>query len=158
MRLAPDAQKVAYSKGDPNSDIWVQELKRDVPMRLTFDTSVDKGAPVWSPDGSEILFDIALGGKTPAGIAGSPGPQIYKKYFDGDARGALDRLAVHFSGNPVRRFSLRSNLCFGYEHSIIALVFDKQSPKRYLFPTTFGLHPQVVPAQDPLRRKYDEQP
>jgi eukaryotic-like serine/threonine-protein kinase len=68
MRLAPDAHKVAYAKGDPNSDIWVQELKRDVPMRLTFDTSVDKGAPIWSPDGSEILFDIAPGGKTPPGI------------------------------------------------------------------------------------------
>jgi len=68
MKLSPDAQKVAYSKGDPNSDIWIQELKRDVPMRLTFDTSVDKGAPIWSPDGSDVLFDIALGGKTPPGI------------------------------------------------------------------------------------------
>lgn len=68
MRLSPDAQKVAYSKGDPNSDIWIQELKRDVPTRLTFDTSVDKGAPIWSPDGTDVLFDIALGGKTPAGI------------------------------------------------------------------------------------------
>jgi eukaryotic-like serine/threonine-protein kinase len=68
LRLSPDAQKVAYSKGDPNSDIWIQELKRDVPTRLTFDTSVDKGAPIWSPDGTEILFDIALGGKTPPGI------------------------------------------------------------------------------------------
>jgi serine/threonine protein kinase len=68
MRLAPDAQKVAYAKGDPNSDIWVQELTRDVPMRLTFDTSVDKGAPIWSPDGSEIVFDITPGGKTPPGI------------------------------------------------------------------------------------------
>jgi len=37
-------------------------------MRLTFDTSVDKGAPVWSPDGAEVLFDIALGGKIPPGI------------------------------------------------------------------------------------------
>jgi eukaryotic-like serine/threonine-protein kinase len=79
MRLAPDAEKVAYSKGNPNGDIWVQELKRDVPMRLTFDTSVDKGAPVWSPDGSEILFAIAPGGKTPAGIyrksANGTGPE-----------------------------------------------------------------------------------
>ena len=37
-------------------------------MRVTFDTSVDKGAPTWSPDGNEILFDVALGGKTPPGI------------------------------------------------------------------------------------------
>ena len=68
MRLAADAQRVAYAKGDPNSDIWVQELKRDVPMRLTFDTAVDKGAPIWSPDGSEIAFYITAGGKMPPGI------------------------------------------------------------------------------------------
>jgi len=68
LRLSPDGQKVAYSKGDPNSDIWIQELKRDVPTRLTFDASVDKGAPTWSPDGNDVLFDIALGGKTPPGI------------------------------------------------------------------------------------------
>src|SRR5262249_43566362 len=45
LRLSPDGQKVAYSKGAPNSDIWIRELKRDVPMRLTFDPAVDKGAP-----------------------------------------------------------------------------------------------------------------
>jgi Tol biopolymer transport system component len=54
LRLSPDGQRLAYSKGGPNSDIWIQELKRDVPMRVTFDTSVDKGAPTWSPDGNEI--------------------------------------------------------------------------------------------------------
>jgi len=68
LRLSPDGQKVAYSKGAPNSDIWIRELKRDAPMRLTFDPTVDKGAPVWSPDGDELLFDIAPGGKTPVGI------------------------------------------------------------------------------------------
>ena len=68
LRLSPDGQRMAYSKGGPNSDIWIQELKRDVPMRLTFDPSVDKGAPTWSPDGNAVLFDIAPGGKTPPGI------------------------------------------------------------------------------------------
>lgn len=90
MRLAPDAQKVAYSKGDPNSDIWVQELRRDVPMRMTFDTSVDKGAPTWSPDGNEILFDIAPGGKTPPGIyrksaSGTGQEQLLAQPKDADA-------------------------------------------------------------------------
>jgi eukaryotic-like serine/threonine-protein kinase len=68
LRLSPDARHVAYSRGSPNSDIWIQELKREVPMRLTFDLSVDKGSPVWAPDGSEILFDVSPGGKTRAGV------------------------------------------------------------------------------------------
>ena len=68
LRLSPDGQRLAYSKGGPNSDIWIQDLKRDVPMRVTFDTSMDKGAPTWSPDGKEILFDAAPGGKMPPGI------------------------------------------------------------------------------------------
>jgi Tol biopolymer transport system component len=68
LRLSPDGRNVAYAKGEPNSDIWLEELKRDVRMRLTFDTSVDKGAPTWSPDGNEVLFDMAPGGKTPPGI------------------------------------------------------------------------------------------
>jgi eukaryotic-like serine/threonine-protein kinase len=68
LRLSPDGQKLAYAKGGPNSDIWVQDLKRDVPMRVTFDVSVDKGSPTWSPDGREILFDVTRLGNTPAGI------------------------------------------------------------------------------------------
>ena len=68
LRLSPDGQRLAYAKGGPNSDIWIQDLKRDVPMRITFDPSVDKGAPIWSPDGSQLLFDVALGGTTPPGI------------------------------------------------------------------------------------------
>jgi len=68
LRLSPDGQRVAYSSGGPNSDIWIQELNREAPMRLTFDPSVDKGAPVWSPDGNDVLFDVAPGGKTPTGI------------------------------------------------------------------------------------------
>jgi Tol biopolymer transport system component len=68
LQLSPDGQRMAYSRDGPNGGIWIQELKREVPMRLTFDPSVGDGAPVWSPDGNDILFAIGRGGKTPTGI------------------------------------------------------------------------------------------
>jgi Tol biopolymer transport system component len=36
-------------------DIWVIDLTRDVPMRLTTDPGSER-FPVWSPDGSQIVF------------------------------------------------------------------------------------------------------
>ena len=49
-----------------DSDIWVDDLARGVRMRLTNDPGTDHGIPVWSPDGSRILFG-ALCGQGPAG-------------------------------------------------------------------------------------------
>jgi Tol biopolymer transport system component len=37
-------------------------------MRLTFDPDTDKGVPVWSPDGTRILFGAWRGGKGRVGI------------------------------------------------------------------------------------------
>src|SRR5262249_36519894 len=57
-RLSPDGTRVAYSKAAVNiadSDIWVLDLARDSSTRLTFGPRRAM-APVWSPDGSEIVF------------------------------------------------------------------------------------------------------
>lgn len=51
-----DGTKLAY---DPylsrNMDIWIYEVARRLQTRFTFDPSVDQ-FPVWSPDGSRIVF------------------------------------------------------------------------------------------------------
>ena len=60
-------QSSAFNAGDPHSDIWVDELARGVRMRLTNDPGTDYGPPVWSPDGSRILFRHC-GGKARLGI------------------------------------------------------------------------------------------
>jgi len=57
-RLSPDGARLAYVLQDPqskNADIWVMDIARGVRTRLTFDPAVDI-LPVWSPDGSHIVF------------------------------------------------------------------------------------------------------
>jgi Tol biopolymer transport system component/predicted Ser/Thr protein kinase len=68
VRLSPDGRRLAFAMGDPFSDVWVDELARGVNMRLTFDPDTDKGVPVWSPDGTRILFGAWRGGKGRVGI------------------------------------------------------------------------------------------
>ncbi|HVE65553.1 MAG TPA: protein kinase, partial [Thermoanaerobaculia bacterium] len=54
-RLSPDGRRASVIVGDPNNDIWVYELDRGVRTRQTTGAQVTP-SPVWSPDGSEILF------------------------------------------------------------------------------------------------------
>jgi Tol biopolymer transport system component len=56
--LSPDGNRVVYSKFTVNffnTDVWLLDLKRDSSLRFTFGTG-SSGFPIWSPDGSEIVF------------------------------------------------------------------------------------------------------
>jgi eukaryotic-like serine/threonine-protein kinase len=57
--LSPDGKRVLYSKRteqtSDNSDLWMLDLARGVPSRFTFRPGVSSD-PVWSPDGSRIIF------------------------------------------------------------------------------------------------------
>jgi Tol biopolymer transport system component len=58
LELSPDGGRAAVSVLDPDRntrDLWVVDLTRGVRTRLTSDPA-DDVAPVWSPDGTEIIF------------------------------------------------------------------------------------------------------
>lgn len=58
LRLSPDEKKLALTSRDTDSgtfDVWIYDLTRGVRTRFTFDT-LDEFLPLWSPDGSHILY------------------------------------------------------------------------------------------------------
>jgi len=57
LALSPDGRRVAIDKSDGgNNDIWVIDLDRGIPNRLTIDAAFDTG-PRWSNDGKKIFFE-----------------------------------------------------------------------------------------------------
>jgi serine/threonine-protein kinase len=62
-RLSPDGTRVAANVRRPSSriaDIWVYDLTRGAPTRLTFDGA--NSWPVWSPDGKRLAYSTSTGG------------------------------------------------------------------------------------------------
>jgi Tol biopolymer transport system component len=54
--LSPDGRRVAVVRTvQGNEDLWLIDGARGVPSRFTFDPAQD-GHPIWSPDGSRIVF------------------------------------------------------------------------------------------------------
>jgi Tol biopolymer transport system component len=73
--MSPDQKSAAGTRWvDGNGDIWIIDLERDTPTRLTFDDAVDL-APAWSPDGRTVYFTTQRGAAM----------HLYRKPADGSA-------------------------------------------------------------------------
>jgi serine/threonine protein kinase len=56
VELSPDGKRVAVNRAvTGNRDIWLIDAARGVPTPFTFDAASD-GLPVWSADGSHVVF------------------------------------------------------------------------------------------------------
>jgi Tol biopolymer transport system component len=58
ITLSPNGKMVASDTTDPasqNTDLWTYDLATQSARRLTFDSSIDT-VPIWSPDGSRMMF------------------------------------------------------------------------------------------------------
>jgi Tol biopolymer transport system component len=65
-RLSPKGDRIAYSRPDPkngNRDVWTIELDRGIATPLTRNAAND-WHPVWSPDGTRLLFNSDRSGKS----------------------------------------------------------------------------------------------
>jgi eukaryotic-like serine/threonine-protein kinase len=77
FRLSPDEKSIVFNRIEfqaGNADIWVLDMTRSVPSRISFDPGVDN-LPIWSHDGLRILwpsnrsgrFDLYIKAATGAG-------------------------------------------------------------------------------------------
>jgi serine/threonine protein kinase/Tol biopolymer transport system component len=66
MALSPDGRRVAVSRTNPentpNWDVWLLDVGRNTSTRLTYE-QVRATFPVWSADGSSIIFDSMRAGE-----------------------------------------------------------------------------------------------
>jgi Tol biopolymer transport system component len=63
VELSPNGDRVAVDMiANNNRDIWVIDVARAVPSRITFDAS-SEWTPSWSPDGSRIIFGSSRGNR-----------------------------------------------------------------------------------------------
>jgi Tol biopolymer transport system component len=62
-RLSPDETRIAVERREAgHSAIWIIDLIRGTNTRLTF-SSNNETNPIWSPDGSRIIYGVELNGK-----------------------------------------------------------------------------------------------
>jgi|TARA_B100000315_G_scaffold111949_2_gene102663 serine/threonine-protein kinase len=72
-RISPDGKRLAVLvDSDTGSDIWIQELDRDLWSRLTHDDREELNL-LWSPDGTRILYSLE----------GDRGANLYQRSADG---------------------------------------------------------------------------
>ncbi len=143
LRLSPDQRRVAFSRVDPEKnspDIWVLDVARGATSRFTVDIGLDTH-PVWSPDGSRIVFRSYR-----AGIG-----ELYEKASSGGQSEqsiptpGFDKLPTDWSRDG-------SIVVYGYQASNAASRFDiwtlplnDRTPIPYLVTEFTEMHGRLSP-------------
>jgi Tol biopolymer transport system component len=62
--ISPDGKRIAVHRHDgTGGDVWIVEAANGKMSRLTFDASQDNSQPIWSADGTQIVFGSRRNGK-----------------------------------------------------------------------------------------------
>jgi eukaryotic-like serine/threonine-protein kinase len=129
--LSRDGTMLAMSRSLPQTgtDLWLYDVKRGTPMRLTFD-SASAGGGVWSPDGKDVVFAAsrngALGRLYRRPITGSGSDELLSK-IDGSTPSdwSLDgRFILFHTNNNLDQGNVDQRN--GYDLWVLSLT-DRQS-------------------------------
>ncbi len=93
-RISPDGSRLAVTVSESGGgDVWIYDLEREIPTRLTFDPAQDH-MPVWTPDGQRVVFDSTRDG--------APHNLFWKA---ADGTGPVQRLTTSPNTQGARSFS-----------------------------------------------------
>jgi Tol biopolymer transport system component len=135
-RLSPDGTRIALGVADQENDIWTWDLKRESLTRLTFDPSQD-GWPIWSPDGSRIVFASSRNGvsnlfwRAADGTGGdvrlttSPNVQLPAS-FSPDGRSLVLRESMPKTGQDLNVVHLDTSWKTGPAEPLVATAYAEE--------------------------------
>src|SRR5438876_2413225 len=128
IRLSPDQKRVALQRVDDEKgtqDIWLIELTRGTPTRLTFDPANDV-YPTWSPDGSRIVFSSNSEGTA----------NLYQKLSSGAGNDELllksDHAKLPTDWSPDGRYILYQDFSQKDFDLWVLPLFEQQKPGLFL--------------------------
>ena len=151
VRLSPNGQTLAASLVDPkawNPDIWLIDLMRGGPSRFTVGSALS-AAPIWSPDGTRIVFRTNRNGQTElyAKSAGGGGnEEVVLTYETQHAAGIDTPNLVCSDWSPDGRYVIASvpQQTTGDDLWLIPMVGDKK-PFKFLGPPSDQIHANFSP-------------
>jgi serine/threonine protein kinase/Tol biopolymer transport system component len=152
-RISPDGGRVALNAMDPqtgNWDIWIWNRARGFPSRLTTDPAVDSD-PVWSPDGTRILFASNRGGHQGFYLRSADGSGNDEEIARADGAGLIENVLARGGTLVLNDWSRDGHYIVyvtlsGSPPTIWALpVGDKSAPVQISDGTTVSYAPRLSP-------------
>jgi len=121
IRISPHADRVAVTLGFPE-DIWIYDVPRGIKTRFTFNPARE-GVPVWSPDGSQIVFTSEKAGHPDLYLKAGNGTGTEEPLLQSDQ----SKLAQDWS--PDGRFIIYTQQVLGHHPDLWVLpLFGERKP------------------------------
>jgi eukaryotic-like serine/threonine-protein kinase len=142
-RISPDGSRIAVTRSDPVSgdyDIWINDWKRNLFSRFTFQRGLDF-YPLWTPDGKSIIYTSDAAGR----------PTLFRKPIagSGEPQQLLKDMGANQYGYDVSsdgKFLLFVSIHETERGDIWILPLDNSAaPFPYLKTPAGELHPQFSP-------------
>jgi eukaryotic-like serine/threonine-protein kinase len=140
-RLSPDGKRIAFNSTTGDWDLWTYDVSRGIAARLPMEG--DQSVPLWTPDGSRLIFTSLLKGTRGLFFINSDGSGSPQRLIAANATAPTsgDTPATYISADSWTADG--SALAISYQGGISLVPRDgKTEPRRLLMS---GTHAEISP-------------